>query len=356
MELGEIDISTNLSESLSNYLTDKRFSKLAVLVDEHTKQLCYPLVADYLPEHIVIEIESGEEHKQIETCLYIWQVLTDNHFDRKSLFINLGGGVIGDMGGFCAATYKRGIPFINLPTTLLAQVDASVGGKLGIDFQKFKNHIGYFKSPEKVIIFEGFLSTLPYNELRSGFAEVIKHHLIRDGIRWNSLMGPSLEDQPWKEVISHSIAIKKQVVHEDPHENGVRKILNFGHTIGHAVESYFLDIPNQRLLHGEAIAVGMIAENFLSVKLAGLTHSACDTINQYLIDLYHPVAIQSDILDLISALALHDKKNLGTTIKCTLLESIGKACYDVTIDQGNIVEALKQFNDLILQQNKYVSK
>lgn len=249
------------------------YSQLAVIADTETFQYCYPKISSYLPDHQVIVIPADERHKHLGTCQLVWQKLTEAAFDRKGLVLDLGGGVVGDLGGFCAATYKRGIDFIQLPTTLLSQVDASVGGKLGIDFQGFKNHIGVFTQPKAVWVYPGFLDTLPPSEIRSGFAEVIKHALIADAGAWKSLLAWDRLPQDWNSIIPHSIHIKDKVVEADPTEKGLRKILNFGHTIGHAVETYFLDKGDRRLLHGEAIALGMIAETWLFLA-KGLDRSA----------------------------------------------------------------------------------
>ena len=258
--------STEIANDLKLFFANHTFSKVAVIVDNNTKKYCYPVVADALPDHVTIEISSGEEHKNLNTCQKIWGTLTDNAFDRKSLVVNLGGGVIGDMGGFCAATYKRGIEFINIPTTLLAQVDASIGGKLGIDFQNFKNHIGVFQNPLRVFLDAKFFETLPKEELRSGYAEIIKHCLIRDSEKFDQITKSGYENLDFFELTKHSVQVKNDVVLEDPTEKGLRKILNFGHTIGHAIESYYLEKPGKKLLHGEAIAVGMICEAYLSKR------------------------------------------------------------------------------------------
>ncbi len=347
MTPGEVVITRNLRESLNAYFDDKNYSYVGVLVDENTRAHCYDLVKDALPPHIILEIESGEDKKTLDTCANIWHQLTEARFDRKSLLINLGGGVIGDMGGFCAATYKRGIEFINLPTTLLAQVDASIGGKLGIDYQGFKNHIGLFQSPQKVIIYGHFLNTLPYKELRSGFAEVIKHNLIRDKAGWTNLIKTPLKEQSWYDIIAHSTRVKQEIVAEDPLEKGLRKILNFGHTIGHAVESFYLNKPGKHLLHGEAIAVGMIAEAQLSKWKSGMPEKECTQITNYLVDLYEPASIDINDIAEISRLALQDKKNQGLNIKCSLLEEIGKANYDIPLEQKEIHDALVQYNQLL---------
>jgi 3-dehydroquinate synthase len=200
-----------ISDSLSQFFAQNTHSKVMILVDNHTKKHCYPLVKDSLPAHKTITIKAGEHFKNLDTCQQIWEEMTKNELDRHALLINLGGGVIGDMGGFCAATYKRGIDFIQIPTTLLSQVDASVGGKLGIDFQGFKNHIGVFTLPKSVLIDDVFLKTLPQNEIRSGFAEIIKHCLIRDKSKWNEIKTIDLENQNLADLIQHSVEIKKQV-------------------------------------------------------------------------------------------------------------------------------------------------
>ena len=332
-------------QALADYLADQHFSQLAVLVDENTLQHCYPLVKAHLPQHLVVEIVSGEANKTLDTCQVIWQQLTDAGFDRKGLLINLGGGVIGDMGGFCAATYKRGFSFVNVPTTLLAQVDASVGGKLGIDFGALKNHIGLFRIPDLVLISAQFLNTLSNRELRSGFAEVLKHGLIADAAYWHKVTQRPFDAQNWAAIIPDSVAIKQQVVEADPTEKGLRKILNYGHTLGHAVESFYLNRPGQRLLHGEAIAVGMLSEGWLSVQHAGLPQTALEAIEQYVLATYHDLpAIDNEFLEAIVALTLHDKKNQGGKVNFSLLNAIGQCAYDVVVPEGDMAAALRYYN------------
>ncbi len=352
MPQDRIVITDDLKQPITQFLSKKKYAKIAVLVDENTAQYCYPIVKNHLPDHTLITIKSGEEHKDLDTCQVIWRQLTEKAFDRKSLVINLGGGVIGDMGGFCAATYKRGIDFLNLPTTLLSQVDASVGGKLGVDFAGFKNHIGVFQDPQMVIIYPKFLSTLPFIELRSGFAEVIKHHLIYDNEGWSNLINITLDKQPWPSVIRHSTIVKSKIVEADPLESGLRKILNFGHTIGHAVESFHLDIPEKKLLHGEAIAIGMIAETYLSVIKTGLPQSDYEAISDFLIRQYNTKPIAESNFEEISALALQDKKNEGGIINCSLLSSIGKSVYDIPINREEIHQALNAYNSLLMAKGQ----
>lgn len=330
----------NVSEKLSGFLKERQYSKICVITDENTEKHCFPLISSILPEAHLIRISSGEENKTLSTCEKIWQQMTDLHLDRKALIINLGGGVIGDMGGFCAATYKRGIDFIQIPTTLLSQVDASVGGKLGVDFNSFKNHIGVFKEPEAVIIDTAFLATLPKEELRSGFAEVIKHCLIADENKWNEINKKYLHEMDWEDLVQHSIAIKSRITQEDPLEKGLRKILNFGHTIGHAVESYFLNIPGKKLLHGEAIAIGMIAESYIAWKKGFISELDRQFIKAYLIAVYGRVPIFDFDIEKILPLTLQDKKNESGIIHSSLLEKIGKANYNIPLTLKEIREAI----------------
>lgn len=368
----------NVSTTLPSYITFEPLEKItsllqnrqvAVLVDENTKRDCYPIFSQVLennnlPKPLLIEIPSGETHKTLETCTHIWYELTQNHFDRKAILVNLGGGVIGDMGGFCASTYKRGIDFIQIPTTLLSQVDASVGGKLGIDFNGFKNHIGLFNTPLKVWIHTPFLKTLPPNEIRSGFAEVIKHTLIADKKAWVNINihKTNLNTQDWNAIVAHSVSLKAKITEEDPTEKGLRKILNFGHTIGHAIESYFIeenkkDTTKIIFLHGEAIALGMIAESYFSAYLCKeiypnqkfISEADFTEIKSYIFSVFEDTIInfrqaiqKENILQEITEWAKQDKKNAQNTILTCVLEEIGKATFDITLSENQILECLKQ--------------
>ncbi len=343
--LESIIFSRNIQQDISQFLKESKFTKLGVIADSNTIHACYPLIGEALPEHEHFFFEAGERHKNLATCTQIWQWLTDEGFDRSSLIINLGGGVTGDMGGFCASTYKRGIRFINIPTTLLSQVDASVGGKLGIDFNGYKNHIGVFNEPQAVIISDVFLKTLPLSELRSGYAEVIKHGLISNQDYFNQLKLQEWESQDWSAIIEQSILIKKEVVSQDPKEEGLRKILNFGHTVGHAVESFYLD-TDRHLLHGEAIALGMVAEAYLSKKLLGLSTDELDTIINFLHFVYGKISIPTDDLEKILNLCFQDKKNVGKVINCSLLSRIGKCEYNIPVSSEDIIESLNFYNEI----------
>ncbi len=332
-----------ITESLTHFLATKSYQQIIVLVDEHTKKYCYPLLKTLLPKHNLIQIKSGEQHKTLATCEHIWQVMTKAELDRHALLINLGGGVIGDMGGFCASTYKRGIDFIQIPTTLLAQVDASVGGKLGIDFEGLKNHIGVFQIPNAVLIDPVFLKTLPEKELRSGFAEAIKHCLIMDGKKWEILRKQDWGQQNWGDLIAHSVGIKQAVVAQDPTEKGLRKILNFGHTLGHAIETFYLNKPKQHLLHGEAIAIGMIVEAYMSYKRKLIALETLEQIEEFIFTIYGKVNIPQTDFEAIIGLTLQDKKNKNGQVRFSLLTSAGSCSYDVEASKKEMKAALAYY-------------
>ena len=336
-----ISIEPDPAKALSGFLSKSSYTSVCVLVDELTEVYCYPLIEKSLPLHKVIRVKSGEEYKDINTCSLIWQQLTEFSMDRHGLLIILGGGVLGDMGGFCAATYKRGIDFLLMPTTLLSQVDASVGGKLGIDFQHFKNHIGLFQEPASTLICTDFLNTLPERELRSGFAEVIKHCLISDKAMWDIVRSKSLSHQDWQTLVKHSVEFKWSVVAEDPREKGLRKILNFGHTIGHAVEGYFLKNGN-RIFHGEAIAVGMICESYLAHQKNLLSKESLDQLSRYILKIFGKIDLPINY-ELILAGMMQDKKNKGNKILMALTKGIGKAVWDIEISEEEIKSSLVHY-------------
>jgi 3-dehydroquinate synthase len=333
--LHNIIIDTNYN-TFETWINQQNYTEIAVLVDENTNQFCYPLLQKKLPKHQIIIIKSGEKHKNLKTCQQVWKQLTHLNFSRKALLINIGGGVIGDLGGFCAATYKRGIDFIQIPTTLLAQVDASVGGKTGIDFQNFKNQIGVFNIPKLTWINTNFLATLPERELKSGFAEVIKHTLIADKNAWKDLIKKEKwQDHDWQKIVEHSVNIKKNIVEKDFDEKNIRKILNFGHTLGHAIESFYLNKPSKKLLHGEAIAQGMIWASQLSQKI-GFSVIETQEIDEYITNIYGELKLKKNEIENIIQLIYQDKKNFNHQINFVLLESIGKPIFDVKIEENEI--------------------
>lgn len=334
-----IRITQNPGEEVATFLIDKKYSQVVVVTDENTHQYCYPLLNPHLPKHTLIEILSGEEFKNIETCTFLWQKLTDLRVDRHAVMIVLGGGVLGDMAGFCAATFKRGIDFILIPTTLLAQADASIGGKLGIDFDAFKNHIGLFKQPVLTLLHSGFLKTLPEHELRSGFAEVMKHALISDNQLWNEIRSKKLLEQDWQKLLLHSASFKFNIIEQDPTEKGIRKILNAGHTIGHALESYLLK-KGKKVTHGEAVAAGLVAEAHLAFEREFISEVKLKAINNYIKETFGKLPFKEADSGAIAEYALQDKKNKGNEILCVLLKEEGSAGWNYTISLQDVKEAL----------------
>jgi 3-dehydroquinate synthase len=341
-----IHITATPGTELHSFLSAKSYSSVFVLTDENTRLHCYPLLKDFIPEqHIVCQVPSGEEHKNLKTCEIIWQAMTNAQLDRHAVVIVIGGGVLGDMGGFCAATYKRGVDFILIPTTLLAQADASIGGKLGIDFNHFKNQIGVFKEPAFTILHSGFLKTLSYEELRSGFAEILKHTLISDAALFFEIISKNLHDQPWEILLNHSAIFKYSVIQQDPFEKGLRKILNAGHTVGHAIESYCLS-NGKKVLHGEAIAAGLITEGFIAVRKNLLDEISFKKLTDYILSVFGKIALEETELSAISELCQQDKKNKGTKGLCVLPRGIGKAQWDVEISLEEIEASLSYYRML----------
>ena len=341
----EIIFDDTLS-SLPNFLAEHKYSKVFVVVDENTKQHCLPILQNVLTAIEIIETKSGEIYKNLATCEFIWQQLIEQNADRKSVIINLGGGVIGDMSGFAASCYKRGIDFINIPTTLLSQVDSSIGGKLGIDFKYGKNLIGLFRNPKLVLVSSQFLKTLPKRQFINGWSEIIKHALIKDKAQWLLYKNIDIHNCDMNAIVFHSLQIKKAVVEADPYENGLRKILNFGHTIGHAIEAYSLEHDETPLLHGEAIAIGMICESYLSVKKCGLTQDELNEITKLILKYFPKYNIENYNTDKIIASMLSDKKNNATKILAALLSEIGNSVFDIEINKDEILESLNYYNSL----------
>lgn len=335
-------------KALNDYLAKTGYSIIFVLVDENTHDLCYPafmsrINGDYHFE--IIEIESGEVNKNMETCVGVWEALSELGADRKSVVINLGGGVLTDLGGFVASTFKRGIDFINVPTTLLAMVDASVGGKTGVDLGALKNQIGVINQPKMVLVITDFLDTLEERQVKSGFAEMLKHGLIQDSSYWNALKQVS-ELTEMKTHIYNSVVIKNEVVLQDPTEQHIRKILNYGHTLGHAIESYFLENEEKTtLLHGEAIAIGMILEGYLSKTLTGLTPSELTDIKETFLNTFNRVDFSDEDINTILSLMKYDKKNSHGKINFVLLKTIGETTIDVSIPPELFQEAFAYYKE-----------
>lgn len=343
-----VHFNQNAYDSLNEYLAARNYSKVFVLVDENTKELCLPHFQENLDQDIaftLLEITSGENNKNIESCVHVWEALSENDADRKSLLINLGGGVLTDLGGFVASTFKRGIDFINVPTTLLAMVDASVGGKTGVDLGPLKNQIGVINQPQMVLINTPFLRTLEERQLQSGFAEMLKHGLIRSAEYWEHLKSVSDFDD-MDQLVQTSVEIKNKVVLEDPTEQNLRKILNFGHTLGHAIESYFLESNgHETLLHGEAIAIGMIMEAYLSSRLTGLSKNETEDVKSVFLARYPKPNFSEQDMDGILKLLKFDKKNSHGNINFVLLKAIGQPEIDIKVPDHLFRDAFAYFKD-----------
>lgn len=333
------ELQTQLAAFVSAY------SKVFVLTDSNTEINCLPLIQqkDLSYSYNIISIPAGEQHKTLSSCEFIWNILTENQADRNALLISLGGGMITDIGGFCAATFKRGIPHIHIPTSLLAMADASVGGKNGVDFQGIKNIIGVIDFSYETWICPDFLHTLPERELKSGYAEIIKHYLIADAKAFQFISDSEfgLGNLTWFGTIKKAVEIKRDFVAKDPTEKNIRKALNFGHTIGHAAESVFLK-AKMPILHGEAVAIGMICESFISHKKALLSKEDLKEIAEFLFSTFDLPKMEktAEILDFIK----HDKKNTTTT-NFVLLNGIGNFQIDVAVDKPLIIESLNYYND-----------
>ncbi|MCL4116894.1 UNVERIFIED_CONTAM: hypothetical protein GTU68_058574 [Idotea baltica] len=332
-------------QNLNDYISNNKVDSVFILADEHTQIFCLPKFKAKISGDVsiqIITINAGEINKNITTCVEVWKKLTELEADRKSVLINVGGGMVTDLGGFVASTFKRGIKFINIPTTLLSMVDASVGSKTGVDLDNLKNLIGLFSNPEMVLIDTTYLETLPERELKSGVAEVIKY-----GLTFDSKLLDSIYQDKWKEIdslndiIYKSIEIKNKVVLEDYKETGLRKVLNYGHTVGHAVESYCLEHSDlDRLLHGEAIAIGMIVEAYMSNKKYGFPKKELIALKEYVLKTYGKTNIDKKHYSAILELMKHDKKNIKGTVRYILLKDICDFVIDGVAENEMVVEGL----------------
>ena len=340
------DIENELGKILSRYPEDKRF----LVTEENCDIFCRTIISQTPGFESIkkVVIPAGEENKKLSSVEKIWLFLSQNGADRKSLVVNLGGGMLTDLGSFAASTIKRGMDFVNIPTTLLAQVDASVGGKTGFNFNGLKNEIGVINQPLSVLIDTRFLQTIDQPNFISGYAEMIKHGLINSPdhlkeVRNFNLQNPDLESL--RGIIARSVAIKDSFVFRDPNERNVRKALNFGHTIGHAFESIALESPNP-ILHGYAVAYGMIAELYLSHKVCNLPLTVIAELSNWLIDVYGKYEIHESQFEALYKLMTHDKKNEGTRVNFTLIPAIGEVAINQNCDKSLIFEALDYFKKI----------
>lgn len=340
----EVHLEELAEAALRQHIAKSNYSKVFILVDENTKKHCLPIFKKKLEKKVdaILEIQSGEDHKNIATCSKVWELLSRHDGDRKSLLLNLGGGVLTDLGGFVASTFKRGIDFINIPTTLLSMVDASIGGKTGVDLGALKNQIGVINQPQMVLVFPEFLKTLEARQLKSGYSEMLKHGLIMDADYWTALK----EKNEFIDAlcIKKSISIKNDVVIQDPTEQGLRKILNFGHTLGHAIESYCLENPEKEtLLHGEAIAIGMILEGYFSHELKGLSKLSLQEIKETFLKHFGRVTFDAQDIKAILKLLKYDKKNSHGDVNFVLLQEIGTALIDIKVPNNLFAKAFAYY-------------
>jgi 3-dehydroquinate synthase len=338
-------ISINQPDFLQQCIDSLRPSKIIVIVDENTEQYCLPVIFEHIisANFLIIKIPSGEQNKTITTCEMVWEKMVENNVDRHSLVLNLGGGVIGDLGGFCASTYMRGIKFIQIPTTLLSQVDASVGGKLGVDLLGIKNMIGVFNEPYAVIINTHFLKTLPYKEMLSGYAELLKHGLIANKSVWKELSTKEdIIDLDYEDLVYQSVSIKKSITEQDPTEKGLRKVLNFGHTVGHAVETHSFT-TEKPLLHGEAIAIGIVIESYLSYHKGYISKEEYIEIKSAVQRLYGKKYKSLPDIEAVLPVMVKDKKNNAGQIQYSLIDRIGSSVFDQTVDTEVLSKAFEDY-------------
>ena len=345
----KVVISGNLERDLVNAISECEHDRIFVLTDETTQQLCWPKIKNFkaLKNSTPIIIKATDTHKNLDTLSQVWQALSNGGATRHSLMINLGGGMVTDLGGFAASTFKRGIDFINIPTTLLAMVDASVGGKTGINFGGLKNEIGVFSDSRFVIINTQFLDTLDHDNICSGYAEMLKHGLISDERTWAELVTFDLEHPDLSQLqrmVAESIKVKERIVEADPHEHGIRKALNLGHTMGHAFESFAMR-RGTPILHGYAVAYGLISELYMSARKTAFPTDRMHQTVRFIRENYGTLNITCDDYPTLIELMHHDKKNTSGIINFTLLGNVGDIRINQTANEEEIKEALDFFRE-----------
>lgn len=345
----KVVISGNLERDLVNAISECEHDRIFVLTDETTQQLCWPKIKNFkaLKNSTPIIIKATDTHKNLDTLSQVWQALSNGGATRHSLMINLGGGMVTDLGGFAASTFKRGIDFINIPTTLLAMVDASVGGKTGINFGGLKNEIGVFSDSRFVIINTQFLDTLDHDNICSGYAEMLKHGLISDEHTWAELVTFDLDTPDLSQLqrmVAESIKVKERIVEADPHEHGIRKALNLGHTMGHAFESFAMR-RGTPILHGYAVAYGLISELYMSARKTAFPTDSMHQTVRFIRENYGTFNITCDDYPTLIELMHHDKKNTSGIINFTLLGNVGDIRINQTANEEEIKEVLDFFRE-----------
>ncbi len=338
-----IIIPKHFESELAVAISECEHDQVFVLTDKTTAKTCWTVIKDFLTmrKAHLITIPSTDSNKTLDSVVMVWKALQDGAATRHSLLINLGGGMVTDLGGFAAATFKRGINFINIPTTLLAMVDASVGGKTGFNFGGLKNEIGVFQDAYRIILYTDWLKTLDTENIRSGYAEMLKHGLLANETMWSELVQYDLAEPNLKvlsSMLASSISVKERIVKQDPHEKGLRKALNLGHTFGHALEEWSL--KQQPMLHGYAVAYGLICELYLSALKKGFPTDILRQTVAFIRSYYGSPSITCDDYPTLIQLMHHDKKNRGNEINVTLLKDIGQINVDQTISEEEVAEAL----------------
>ncbi|WP_019038128.1 3-dehydroquinate synthase [Psychroflexus tropicus] len=338
-------------KALNTLISSGSYSSIYILVDTNTSLHCSRFLAEKIESDLKIEwieIEPGEEHKTITTCHEIWKALSETGADRKSLMINLGGGIVTDIGGYVASCFKRGIDFVHVPTTLLGMVDAAIGGKNGVNLDSLKNQVGIIRPPKLVLIDVGYLATLPPQEMRSGLAEMLKHGLIAnadDFYAFEDLSQFNVDRLP--ELIKDSIKIKTQIAEQDPHEKGMRMALNFGHTLGHAIESYHMESEQKnKLLHGEAVAIGMVLALKLSEEILDFSQKECDRASRIITSYFKSTEFSEEDIDAIKTYLKHDKKNSAGNINFVLLTALGQPKINCKVSDDQIKKAFAYYKSL----------
>ncbi len=349
MAAQNVIICKNLQSELQNFLQSVKYDKLFVLTDSNTLELCLPMLKEVsqLQGAPVITVEAGDTNKNIEQVTAIWMRLCNEGASRNSLLLNVGGGMITDMGGFVAATFKRGIHSVNVPTTLMASVDAAVGGKTGINFNGLKNEIGSFYPPLCVLIDSSFLKTLDRDNLLSGYAEMVKHALISNMETYHAILSFDLDRVDYtllNQMVAQSVAVKERIVEEDPKEMGIRKALNLGHTVGHAYESLSFR-KGRPVLHGHAVAAGLVSELYLSYKKCGFPMENLSQVVYYLKKYYPPFFFNCDDYEALYELMTHDKKNEGGIINFTLLSQVGEVQINQSVTKEKVLESFDFYRE-----------
>lgn len=344
-----IHITRNAGKRIDEFLEKKAYSSIFIIMDENIMDHCWPILfqeSELLRNAEIILIEPGEAQKNIEIVIQLWQTLSEYEADRSSVIVNFGGGMISDLGGFVASTFKRGLDFINIPTSLLSMVDASIGGKTGINLSHYKNQIGVFSQPKAIFIQASFLDTLDERQIKNGFAEMLKHGLIANINHWEELIKLSeITSSYLSTLIPNSIMVKKEIVDLDPLEKGVRKSLNFGHTIGHLFETWSMQKDKTPLLHGEAIAIGILIESYLSTKKVGLSWTEFMKIKSYISKQYDKYPVTNQFLLEFESIVNQDKKKEGKKLNFTFVPKIGSFIINQDCSMDEIKESIIYYKE-----------